>query len=99
MHHSHRVLPLLESIGHTFTIESGSLVTVKRSTFYGRYSETVWKDMPTISLDKYYRAHSERSKLLARDFWQHAAIEGLRDRVDELERWRRDRDRENTQAP
>jgi hypothetical protein len=89
---SDRVVPLLESIAHTFTIEHGSLETHNRSTFFGRYTETVWNDTPTITLDEYYRAYSQRAKLLAQDFWKETAIEMLRDDVDELKRWRRDRD-------
>jgi hypothetical protein len=91
---SHRLLPLLESIQHTFTVERGQLATVKRSTFYGRFTETVWKETPTIDLDEYYRAHQTRRKLLAADFWEKMAIQGLRDDVDELKRWRRDQERE-----
>jgi hypothetical protein len=86
---SYRVPATLESIAHALTVEHGSLETVKRSTFYGRYTETVWKQTPTISLDEYYRAYSQRAKLLGEDFYKDAAFEMLRDDVEELKRWRR----------
>jgi hypothetical protein len=90
--HSHQFVRLLESIAHTLTIERGSLATVQRPTFYGRFTETVWQETPTIKLDDYYRAYRSRQKLLAADFWEQAAIQGLRDDVDDLKRWRRDHD-------
>jgi hypothetical protein len=52
----------------------------------------VWKETPTLSLDEYYRADRSRQKLLASDFWERVAIQGLRDDVDDLKRWRRDHD-------
>jgi hypothetical protein len=91
--HSHRFVALLESLQHTFTVERGSLVTEQKPTFYGRYTETVWRETPTtINLDEYYRSYRTRQKLLAADFWERAVIQGLRDDVDELKRLRRDHD-------
>jgi hypothetical protein len=89
---SNRLLPLLEAIEHTFTVEHGSLQTIQRPTFYGRYTETVWKEPPTISLDDYYQSYRQRARLLTADFWKETAIELLRAEVDELKRWQRDFD-------
>jgi hypothetical protein len=97
--HSHQFLRLLESLEHTFTIEEGLLATVQKPTFYGRFTETVWKETPTtIRLDEYYRADHSRQKLLASDFWERVAIQGLRDDVDDLKRWRRDQERDEPAA-
>jgi hypothetical protein len=85
---SDRVVPALESITHTFTVVDGGLETVQRPTFFGRYTETVWKQQPTISLDAYYQASRVREKLLVEDFFRETAFELLRNEVDELKRWR-----------
>jgi hypothetical protein len=96
--HSHQFVRLLESLEHTFTVECGSLATVVRHRYYGRFPETVWRETPTISLDEYYRADRSRQKLLASDFWERVAIQGLREDVDELKRWRHDHDAQRDES-
>jgi hypothetical protein len=85
---------------------SGSLETKVDKTRYGRkQEETVWTDRPKIRLDAEYRANQRRSKLMVEDFWQHeaqlmhgAAIQAIRDDIDELKRWRRDQESHDSQS-
>jgi hypothetical protein len=89
---SHRLVPLLESLEHTFTIERGSLETELRPRFFGRYKDTVWVDQPTITLDEYYRADERREQLLTADFWQRR-FQSHEQRLDDLERWRAEQEK------
>ncbi len=80
-----RVVPLLESIAHTFTVEQGSLVTVLRSRFYGRYKSMTWEDTPTIRLDEQFRAYRrDRAKLRIADFWDNPAFKEQTRAIEEL---------------
>jgi hypothetical protein len=101
-----RIVEHLEWISHCFTIMSGSLETKVEKTRYGRkQEETVWTDRPKIRLNEEYRANQRRSKLLVEDFWQReaqlmhgVAIQGIRDDIDELKRWRRDQESHDSQS-
>jgi hypothetical protein len=79
---SDRVLGMLKSVEHCFTVTHGTLETEVKQTRYGwRHQETVFTDRPTIRLNDEYRAQQRRSKLMAEDFWQRRAIENHDDRI------------------
>ena len=84
---SDRAVSMLEALEatHTFTVEKGSLEPVKRSVFYGKYEETVFtKPQPTIAMSEQFRAWRKRAKLSMMDYHQGAAIDVIRDELDEL---------------
>lgn len=97
-----KVVPRLEDIRHTYTIEEGSLeviaewrphcIKLNGRKVYIQKEEHVWKEPPTISLREEYHSQLRRQRLLATDFWQRLAIEEIRGDVDDLKRWRRERE-------
>ena len=99
--HADRLVPVLQALERVgaITIKRGSLHTMQKP-IPGRkgWTQTMWEQKPTITLDGAYRANRERSGLLAEDFWQRTAVELLRAEVDDLKSWRREQESRNEAA-